>query len=236
MDSAVLIAATITVAFFVEGLTGFGGGMIAVPALTLIVGVKDAVFITLLYQLLMSTLLIKTYKHLPKYECRQLLVTSLVGALCGFGIWFALPVRVLELAMAITILAFVLLQLSTARIRQPKWSGQFAGFVGGFLQASIGMGGPPLTMYLTSRGLDKFTFRATIIWALAIMNFMRLFASATFTPEYFLRLLPSLPLATIGFVLAVALGSTLHARISEKFFRQIILLILTTSSILILTR
>lgn len=55
----VTIAATIIIAlaFFGESIFGFGGGLIAIPLLSLLIGVKDAVTLVLIFQLLMGLMI-----------------------------------------------------------------------------------------------------------------------------------------------------------------------------------
>jgi len=59
-----LIVGIITLAFLGEAMFGFGGGLIAVPLLSLLLGVKEAVTLVLIFQVLMGFLLIRCYRDI----------------------------------------------------------------------------------------------------------------------------------------------------------------------------
>lgn len=53
----------ILVAFGGEALFGFGGGLVAVPLLSLVIDVRDAVVLVSVLQFLIGFLIIKNYRH-----------------------------------------------------------------------------------------------------------------------------------------------------------------------------
>src|SRR5258708_33640020 len=63
-ETALLAAIIIAIAFFGESIFGFGGGLISIPLLSLLIGVKGAVTLVLIFQLLTGLLIWKSYKHI----------------------------------------------------------------------------------------------------------------------------------------------------------------------------
>ena len=84
--NALLVALIIAVAFLGEAIFGFGGGLISVPLLSLILNVKEAVTLVLIFQLRMGLLIFKSYKHITWKVAKPMTLGVIVGTILG-TIW-----------------------------------------------------------------------------------------------------------------------------------------------------
>jgi len=98
--------------------------------------------------------------------------------------------------------------------------GLFWGGLAGFTSFVAHSGGPPLSVYLLPRGLDKKVFVGTTVVFFTVANYLELI------PYYFLgqlrldSLTTSSVLAPLTFI-GVGLGVVLHTRTNETWFYRI---------------
>ncbi|MBT8098172.1 MAG: sulfite exporter TauE/SafE family protein, partial [Gammaproteobacteria bacterium] len=96
-------------------------------------------------------------------------------------------------------------------------AGVAGGAVAGFTSFIAHAGGPPVSMYLLRRPLDRTDFVATTVLFFAVVNYVKLLPYAWLGQLQVGNLATSLvlaPLAPIG----VMIGVYLHKRVSDRFF------------------
>ena len=102
------------------------------------------------------------------------------------------------------------------------------GTLGGLIGTMFGTGGPFYIMYLSMRGLDKVTMRASFAAWFIIDGTMRLTGYAVFgflDADTLLKTLLALPVAGLG----LYLGGRIHTTISQDVFRRVISVLLLLS-------
>lgn len=149
-----LIALVVFAAALVQGVLGFGGALIAMPLLVMLIGVKTAApafaFITVLATLLNA---FHWRAHVTPRDLIQLGLPALVGI--PLGVWLlsrvdeALVTRALG-ASLVLYAAYVLLGLAVPPPRRRLWA-YLAGFTSGVLTGAYNTGGPPVIVYATAR-------------------------------------------------------------------------------------
>lgn len=224
----------ITLAFFGESLFGFGGGLISIPLLSFVLGVKDAVTLALIFQLLMGLLIFQNYKHTNWKVAIPMTVGLLVGGTIGTFTLSLLSNVFLERLLAVSIFIFLIKMIFfngfTFGDNKHKAWGVVAGVVGGWVQGVIGTGGPVLSMYLAVVAPDKAIFRATLIYLLFMVSLVRVvtsFGRGLLTPQLLTLSLPILPF----FLVAIFIGHHIHTRIPEKYYRYAVYTILFFSAV-----
>jgi uncharacterized membrane protein YfcA len=220
-------------AFLGEATFGFAGGMISVPLLTLLLGVKDAVTVVLAFQLLMGLLLFSSWSEIDRASTKRAILGVFIGTTAGTFLLGSVSSVALKITLLLVIVGYLLRELlaPTAKISilGPAGAGLVGGVGGGFLQGLVGMGGPPFLIYLNSLGIPKNTFRATIILLLFLSNIVRLpvsFASGLFNEVVQEVVLCALPL----FFLAIFVGHRLHGKVSDKLYRICVYGVLVASA------
>lgn len=229
----------IAVSFFCEAMFGFGGGLLAVPLLSIFMSVKEAVTLVLVFQLSMGLLLLRSYKDVPKHLVVSMGIGMVAGSMIGVSVLVALPEQMLRTILAIAILAFVVPILhgkkSAIHLSPSPLLHASAGLIGGILQGLLGTGGPVLTLYLLTLGLSAKSFRATLIALFFISSIVRVAVSTPldlFTPAVRYTALIAFPV----FLLAIFSGQRFFKRLSEDIYRKGVAIILVVSALFMLIR
>jgi len=227
----------IGVAFFCEAVFGFGGGLISIPLLSLLIGVKKAVTLALIFQLGMGLLLIHSHKDINIKAGLMMGAGMLVGTFAGVSALISLSEQTLRVILAIAIFALLFQMLFGKKFqmhfKENLISDFLAGAIGGLLQGLIGAGGPILTVYLLAIGISTKSFRATLIFLFFISSVLRVFLSFSFnlfTLEIQQTAFAALPL----FLIALIAGHYSFKRLNERYYRIGVGIILFIAAILIL--
>lgn len=233
MEQSVLIGVIILISFFCESIFGFGGGLISIPLLSLLLPVKSSVTLVLLFQLLIGILVIKTAKHTAWKTVSVMIVGLLLGTFVGTYSLAALSDILLRKILAASILVFLVRMVFFQKLTLPPGKKSicfFAGLFGGYFQGVIGTGGPVLTMYLLTAVPDKTQFRATLIFLFfvtSVVRFLLATGAKLITSELLGIALPLVPL----FIGIVFLGQHFHRKVPDTYYRWGVYVILLFSSI-----
>lgn len=118
---------------------------------------------------------------------------------------------------------------SQSRLASDK-SGYFWGLLGGFTSTQIHAGGPPISVYLFSKRLDKFSLIGTMAVWFAVVNYLKLIPYGLLGQFDLTNLATSLalaPLAPIG----VRLGYLFLNRIETAALQRMLYVLLFLSGI-----
>ena len=209
---------------------GFGGafGVLAVPVMSLVVSPVQAAGILLPILCLMD--LIGLWAYRGKWvgaELRVLLPAAVLGIGVGTLLFGYMSVAVIRLIVGAVALWFAVHYWLGQRASDderlpdlPRAAG-IAGAAGaGFTSFIAHAGGPPLTMYLLRRPLDKTAFVGTTVVFFTVVNYVKLVPYAWLGQLSLDNLSASLVLAPLA-PLGIALGIWLHKRTSDRLFFRI---------------
>ena len=229
------VAAVPAVLLFGIAKGGFGGGLgvLAVPLMALVISPLQAAAILLPILCLMDLVGLWAYRGRWLWpELRILIPASMIGILAGtllFGFMSAATVRIIVGVVAIV---FTLHYVYSTRHRRnsdlPYFApevGIAAGAAGGFTSFIAHSGGPPISMYLLRRPLDRTDFVATTVLLFAAINYVKLLPYGwlgQLTADNLVTSLLLAPLAPIG----VYTGVWLHRRVSDRFFFRLMYVLL----------
>ncbi len=207
--------------------SGFGGafGAIAVPIMALVMSPVQAAGILLPILCLMDLLGLWVYRgKWVRSELRRLLPAALVGIAVGtalFGLMNAVIIRLIIGAIALLFAVHYWRREAGPGDAHgpaaPPAAGVVSAAAAGFTSFIAHAGGPPLSMYLLRRPLDKTQFVATTIVFFAVVNYAKLVPYAWLGQLNAENLSASLLLAPFA-PLGIAMGRWLHDRISERLF------------------
>jgi len=231
-----------TLAFFmggvVQGCMGFGLALIVVPPLLMVLPATTVVPTIVLLSLLNTSAM--TW-HLRAQVSKDLTLPLAIGALLGLppGIYLltTLDGPGFKAGVGLFILAFsgVLLSGWTRPLRNPRLALYPVGFVGGFLNGSISISGPPVILFLTNQGMPKDTFRANLAAYFAVSGVL---ATAGFviagvlTREVLIYAASVVPAALIG----TYTGVKLSTRVSQDAFGKLTLLCIIVMGLVLFIR
>lgn len=173
-------------------------------------------------------------------DVKLLALGGLPGVALGAALYTVASADVLRLLIGSVSVGFVLWQLALAKgwvrlanSRLPDRAGLVFGTLAGFTTFISHAGGPPVAMFLLTRGLSKTTYQATTVllfWILNIAKFLPYAALGMFTAQTFLANLALAPFALLG----TWIGIRAHHLVPERaFFMVTYVLLMATGSKLI---
>lgn len=100
--STILFATVVMMAYFIEGMIGFGGTIIALPLASQIAGIRLAVPVLTIVVFLASVVIaIRDFKYLDKKEFVKISLLMILGLPIGTWLFSALPERPLKLSLSV---------------------------------------------------------------------------------------------------------------------------------------
>ena len=222
----------------IQGLTGFGGGLVAIPLLCLIMDVKEAVPLSILSGLAITTVMAWNLRqHMDRRKILPMLIGSLPGIVAG-----TLLLKVADPVVINRMLGLLLISISAINLTfKPRpinpstvW-GYIAGFFSGAITASVGAGGPPVIIYTTLTDWKKDVIKATLTGFFVLNGYITaaVHAGTGVITGNTLRMF----VVTVAFVLAgTYLGTTISERINRRTYLRIVYLLLMVLGVMMLVR
>lgn len=229
----ILLGIAIFGASALQASTGIGFGVIAGPVLLIVLNDGAAIQISVLLNLMIALLLAPSLRQQADRRLLKTLLTGLaIGSPLGLLIYLHMDIALLKLFAGTVVLFTLFLVLGHRRVSsflqgnvvgnvEPVSIGVIAGIMGG----SLAMPGPVPAAWMSARGFDKGTIRATILvmfvvaYTIALLLQLAMAGISTDT----LRLTAMLAPPTLA---GVIVGHILSSRISEVTFRWILTIIL----------
>jgi uncharacterized membrane protein YfcA len=166
MAETVYLALIAYLGGLVQGMTGFGVMLVALPLMALMIDIKTAVPLILMLGFVMNVILVcRLARHVQTRKWLPLLMASLPGVPVGVYILKTVAPQWLELLVGGVIIATAAATWqhgsSKTELKQ-RWA-LTAGFSAGFLGASIGAAGPPVIVYTALQPWPKHQIKATLV-------------------------------------------------------------------------
>ena len=208
------------VATLARSTFGFGDALIAMPLLTLLLGIRSATPIIALVGLTVTLLIVwRSHARIDRAAITRLTVSALFDIPVGIWLFTALPTGLVTTALGISLVLFggyALWRPSVAMLADARWAYPF-GFIAGGLGGAYNMSGAPIVVYGTLRQWPPAEFRASIHGFYLPTGLLTLTGHAVgglWTSTVWLVALAALPATLV----AVLLGERLNRAIpSEKF-------------------
>lgn len=240
VELALVVLASL-VGSFVKSVTGMGYPLVAIPFLTLFIGVEEAVAIIAIPNAAANLLLnLDVREHHPETrDLPVLILTSMVGAVIGTLVLTEAPEEPLLLGLAVTVFLFVL-----QRVRSPaftlaaattKRGAPAVGILAGFAQGAVGVSGPILAGWFHGYRLSKngFVFSVTAVFFMSgIAQLGILVAQDAYDRD---RMIAA-GLALVATLAVMPVGTRLRDRIGGRTFENLILGLLVASGTSLILR
>jgi uncharacterized membrane protein YfcA len=164
-----VVAVAMAVAF-AQGVAGFGFALLAVPALAVLLPVKEAVVLSTIIGAANSSyqaVLLRT--SIDGVRVRRYLWGSLAGSPMGFAVFRLASPDVLRAVVGMAVLGgtVVVARVASGEGHRPVLDRSMA-FVSGVLLTSTSTNGPPLVLALRAQGVPTDVFRATLALVFAV--------------------------------------------------------------------
>jgi uncharacterized protein len=218
---------------FVSGLAGFGTGITAIGIWLYVLEPAVAATLVVVCSVISQVQTLPAiWGQIDAKRVMPFIVPGLLGAPIGTVLLSRIDAQVLKIGVGTLLLMFSVYMLFHASQRPVAWGGRPAdglvGLAGGILGGLAGLSGPLPTMWATFRGWQKGESRGVYqAFNLSIL-LTALLAHAIaglLTPKVGIAILAALP----GTILGAWLGARAYTRVSDRRFRQLILLLLCLS-------
>lgn len=223
----------------VNGITGMGAAMIALPLMGGAIKMTSAVPASCLIVCVIAAQVAWRYRRycLP-HALTAMLVGSLPGIVMGSVVLGVVSDKILLCWLGVFLMAYTLWQFHgsvTRTLRSSATGSALAGFASGFTNASTSFSGPPVAIYALLVQWDKDTVRGTLGLFFFVMTVLTCIVQAFagfFTLETLIVAASGLPGAVAGLVVSIPLAKI----VSEKMFRHVLLLMILLAGLLSLYR
>jgi uncharacterized protein len=233
----ILFGIVVLLTHFLEGITGFGCTVLALPFCTMLVGIKTAVpTLVILAWLLSLYVIIIDFKKIVWRQYLKILIFVLLGLPIGIVLFSRLPEQLLKIILGVFMIAVAIRGIyisfrSNAIVKKvPQFILNICLFLGGIVHGAFGSGGPFVVIYATEKLPDKSNFRATLctLWfTLNTIIIIEDISSAVITVSVIKLLLVSIPFLAVGMIA----GNIAHGKINEKLFTKMIYVVLLFSGV-----
>ena len=237
--STILLACSII--FFsgvVQGLTGFGSALVAIPLLSMVMDVKQAIPLSILNALVITTTLIYALRRLIDWgKIVPLLIGAIPGVLLGATLLKQADPVIISRSLGVLLICVSVLNLffRPKPLQLPRVWGCIAGFFSGAINATVGAGGPPAIIYATLQNWNKDEIRATLTGFFVCNGYVTAMVHAGhgIINGAILRLF----VLSCGCVLLGTLaGSRLSKKIQHQTYLRLVYLLLLFLGIMLLVR
>ncbi len=221
-----------------QSATGIGFGVIAGPVLLIVLNDGSAIQISVLLNLLIATLLAPSLRQKSDRRLlKSLLIGLVIGSPLGLLIYLQMDIALLKSFAGFVVLFTLFLVLRGDRASsslQGGVAGRFEqvsiGVIAGIMGGSLAMPGPVPAAWMSARGFDKDTVRATILVMFVVAYTIALllqFALAGISTDTLVLTAMLAPPTLAG----IFVGHILSSRISEATFRWLLATILAFTTI-----
>ena len=237
----IVVAIASLIGALVKSVTGMGYPLIAIPILTLWIGVESAVAVIALPNVVANGLLSFGVRHErgATRDLPVLVVTAVLGAVAGTFLLVRAPEEPLLIGLAASVFVFVVQRLRSPDLHldaklTARWA-PLAGLLAGLSHGAVGVSGPIVVMWLHGYRLpkDAYVFALTIIF---LVGGMAQLGVLVLTGEFDQDRSTASLVALVATLCMVPIGTRLRSRIDAVAFERLILAILVLSGAALLYR
>ena len=222
------------VSAMLQGLSGFGFSILAIPLITLFISPRTAVPVLILFSMIINiVVLYSTWKEINLRKIWILLFFAIIAMPLGAHLLVILNENTLKIFIGCFIFVFGLLLLLgfKKQFKHEKLSMIPIGLISGLLGGSISISGPPIILFMANKGVEKHAFRGNLAIYFFLLNIFTIpvyFLNGLFTKEVFSYSVVFFP----GLLAGVIAGNLLSHKIKEDHFKKLILILLILMGIL----
>nr|WP_318384438.1 sulfite exporter TauE/SafE family protein [uncultured Enterobacter sp.] len=235
-QTILIVVAVMFLYTFVGICAGFGGGLTAMPLITMVLPLKMASPMSVIVGT--GTAIYATWLSRKETDWKSaavLIAFSLLGIPVGLYALSYLPDHIMKIGLGgfIILYSFYSLFIPRLPVYDKRWIAAPMGAVAGALGAAFSTNGPPVVMYGMLRNLGPAAFRGTLNAFFTANNIAIIGGLATsgiLTVSTFKLVILCIPTMILGSLV----GQYVHKRISVKIFRMVVFLLLIASGAMLI--
>lgn len=234
MLSLGLIAA---ISYFIESVFGFGGTVLLLAFGAFHIDFKTLVYISIWASMLCSVFVLLTgWRHFSLGHISRIMLISIPGIILGTWLLGFAPGPMLLTIFAGLMVVYALQGLLLPSRKPPRWLGNALVATGGVVQGLYSTGGPFVVAGYRTRFANKSQLRSTMAAFFLLANALRVTQIWLEGDMAIFHVLEAYWLVLAGVPLGVWFGHYVHVRISEKYFRIGLLLMILLVSLFHISR
>ena len=207
----------------VQGIIGFGFGLVSMSLLVLVIDLQRAVPLVAAFAILVQILLLlKLWKHIYWSHTRPMLGGAIFGAPIGVFLLKEIDPTILLFVLGCILITYVSLSLRgiiSAQKELHRLWGLLSGFTGGILGGALNTSGPPVVVYTSLQPWNKNQVSGTLqiffFFATSIQLLTLWMTDLLTTDSLWLNLKLS-PIVFIG----VLIGFSIYKRLNQEKFKR----------------
>ena len=231
-----LLVGIVFLATVLQTTSGFGFALMAMPMVSLVVGVRAAApLVAMAGFTLYAVNLVRYHRSLNRQELLRLAVPTAIGVPVGIWMLSNLPEQTIKTALGVVLIVYALYAVARPQAR-PVVSDLWAypvGFVAGCLGGAFNTPGPPVVVYGDLKHWPRDEFRS-LLQALFLGSSALVIAghaaAGHITPTTWRSYALIVPFLLLGIVVGSAIDRRLNG---DQFRRLVVAMILATGVLLI---
>ena len=234
-----IIGAAWFIGAFINGLTGMGGTLIALPLITIFISSKSSILISFIASIMVGLMTLLLYwRYIDVKDVLGFWIPALPGIVIGVWTLKIVDVELLELLLCIIIVLHITVQLIQdwlGTCMAPRAAMKYiCGFIAGFFGGSIGINGPIMAMYASLMCLDKNKARGffTSSTVASLVSLGIVISNGLITEDIVRASSWVAPAAVLGFLCACPLAK----RIRQETFHNALLILLGVAAVSLFMR
>lgn len=209
---------------FIRAAVGFGDALLAMPLLTLVIGLQLATPLVGIVSLLMTIVLLATsWRSVNLAASWRLITASALGAPVGLWVLVTVDEWVMHVVLGGVLIsygAYNLLRPGLPPLHNEGWAFPF-GFGAGVLGSAYNTSGPPVIIYGAMRRWSPDVFRATL-QGFFLVNGIMIAAGHALAGLWTAQVLWLALLTLPGLIVGMAAGIVAQRRISPAVFSRVV--------------
>lgn len=237
LNEYILTAAIYAAAGFVQGLTGFGSALVAIPLMTMYMSLPEAVAVSVLCGVVLNAQVGWSYRRYADRErLRPLFIGAAPGVLAGVYLLHNVPGDMMKAGMGMFLMLYAAYGLFFERVKarglSQRW-GYLAGFASGAIGAAFSAGGPPTVVYATLTGWPKDVIKAALAYFFFAVCLVSAGAHAA-SGMWSLKVLTMFALTAPASWFGTRFGIRFSGGIGERAYRRLLFTMLACMGVLML--
>ncbi len=234
----VAVVVATAVGFTIAGVAGFGGGVVALPVLVWVFGVREAIPILTISQVLSTVSRVALHRDALNWPVvRNFVIGGLPFSVLGALFFVSIDTQVLVRILGVMMLLFVVYtKLPIGRnFKMRLWGFVPLGSATGFGSAFLGIPGPFAAVFYLAYGLSASAYIGTSALGMGIIQIPKLII---FGSNDLLTMRVVLMGVGLGAIAAGSayVGKIILNRVPERIFPRIITAMLLISGVVLLAR
>lgn len=232
-ELTLLALAMLLIAALVKSILGFGESLLAIPVLSMLIGVQITIpVMALLAGTITLLILFANWRDVDFVTTRRLTIAAVIGVPVGALALRSLPVEWIAISLGLLLIVVGVIFLSKPdfpTLTDDRWGYAF-GLVSGILGGAYNMSSPPVIVYGAMNRWHPDKFRVTLQSYFVFVSALILLSHATaglWTADVFRLYVLAIPTMGAGFYI----GSKISKRLSGANYERVVYIAITVLGI-----